>query len=260
MLNSCMNNLPRQTLRQIIAKYGQDLCSDARRCEALLKDLCGEYRREINVLTNALEERVPLDLLAAGKSMPRELLLTRLTRRLEDNLGLTPEAALWAVDSWALALGILTDVEVFEKEKKQNNSAVPIPSAKPEQPIPQNPRIQPPSPNRQTQTPRRPPQIQPKPPQVYPPIARTPVNVPTAAPKSPPQRSGSNVNVPQKPPQSNNPISNAAPKRRFGKFFGCLVIFFLLAAAGTILFFGVPYAINVMRETQQSEPPRFPPQ
>lgn len=255
-----MNNLPRQTLRQIIAKYGQDLCSDARRCEALLKDLCGEYRREINVLTKALEERVPLDLLATGNSMPRELLLTRLTRRLEDNLGLTPEASLWAVDSWALALGILTDAEVFEKEKKQNNSAVPIPSAKSPQPFPQPPRIQPPIPNRQTQTPRRPPQAQPKPPQVYPPIARSPVNIPTAAPQSPSQRSGSNVNAPQKPPQSNNPVSNDAPKRRFGKFLGCLFIFFLLVAAGTILFFGVPYAINVMRETQQSEPPRFPPQ
>nr|MBA2737763.1 hypothetical protein [Pyrinomonadaceae bacterium] len=104
-----MNNAPRNTLRQIITKYGIDLCSDARRCEGLLKDLCGEYRREINVLTSALEERIPLDLLASGKTMPRELLLTKLAGRLEDNLGLTKEASYWAVDSWALARGVVTD-------------------------------------------------------------------------------------------------------------------------------------------------------
>jgi len=228
-----MNNVPRQTLRRIIAKYGNDVCGDARRCEALLKDLCGEYRREINVLVNAIEERIPLDLLAAGKTMPRELLLNRLSKRLEDNLGLTTQASDWAVNSWAFALGLLTEAEIAEKEKKQSEI-------------------------RDTALPPK--TFPPRPPKVYPPIARTPVNIPTPLPKSAPQRSGSNINVPQTPTQPNNPVSNAAPKRRFGKFFGCLFVLFLLVVTGTILFFGVPYAINVMRETQQSEPPRFPPQ
>ncbi|MCA1624239.1 MAG: hypothetical protein LC778_10640 [Acidobacteria bacterium] len=268
-----MNKVPRQTLRRILAKYGNDLCGNARRCEGLLKDLCGEYRREINVLTNAIDERIPLDLLAAGNSMPRELLLTRLARRLEDNLGLTKEASYWAVDSWALALGVITEAEIEEREKKQSNSAPSFLPTNAPPPSQQNSKIQPPkthspSQTRQSQPPQRPSQTHPKPqppqtlpkqslPKVYPPIARTPVNVPM--PKSP-QRSGLDVNVPHKSPQSINPGSNAIPKRRFGKFFGCLFVFFLLVAAGTILFFGVPYAINVMRETQQSELPRFPPQ
>ena len=255
-----MNNLPRQTLHRILAKYGNDLCSNARRCEALLRDLCGEYRREINVLVNALEERVPLDLLGAGNSMPRELLLTRLARRLEDNLGLTTQASDWAVNSWAFALGLLTEAEIAEKEKKQTEISTPLPAPKttlPRQPNPQSPKIQEPKQNRQSQ-PTRTPQTQPKSPKVYPPITQTPVNVPMPLPKLSPQRSGSNVNVPQKPPQPNNPVSYARPKRRFGKFFGCLFVFFLLVVTGTVLFFGVPYAINVMRETQQSEPPRFP--
>ncbi len=271
-----MNNVPRQTLRQILAKYGNDLCSNARRCEGLLKDLCGEYRREINVLTNAINERIPLDLLAAGNSMPRELLLTRLERRLEDNLGLTEEASHWAVDSWALALGVITEAEIEEREKNQSNSAPPFLPTNATLPTQQNskiqpPKIQPPSQTHQSQPPQRPSQTHPKPqppqtlpkqslPKVYPPIARTPVNVPMPLPKLPPQRSGSNVNIPQMPPQSSNPISNAAPKRRFGKFFGCLFVFFLIIVTGTVLFFGVPYAIKVMRETQQSEPARFPPQ
>jgi len=257
-----MNNVPRQTLRQIIAKYGQDLCSDARRCEGLLKDLCGEYRREISVLTNALEERVPLDLLAAGNSMPRELLLTRLTRRLEDNLGLTPEASLWAVDSWALALGVLTDAQVLEKEKKQNNSVFPIPPAKSVEPIPQNPKIQPPIQNRQTQTPRRPTQTPPRQqsPRVYPPIVQPPKNVPAPTQKPSSKPGSPTTSAPQKSPQPNTVTTpEPIPKKGCRKFFGCFFVLILLVLVGTILFFGIPYAIEVMRQTQQqSEPPRFP--
>ncbi|HEX8288122.1 MAG TPA: hypothetical protein VF556_09005 [Pyrinomonadaceae bacterium] len=253
-----MNNAPRDTLRQIIAKHGTGLCSDARRVEGLLKDLSGGYRREINVLTSALEERVPLDLLAAGKSVPRELLLTKLAKRLEDNLGLTEEAAHWAVDSWALAIGVVTDAEISEKEKKQNeNTKQTFPSnidsiteKTDEADIYNNP----------TST-TRPPQTKPRtqPPANFPPIVKAPVNPPAPLPKVPPQTKNQNINFPQSPAQSINPSSNSVPKRRFGKLFGCLFILIFLALSGVVLLFGVPYAINVMRETQRSEPPRFPP-
>lgn len=245
-----MNNAPRQTLRRIIAKHGRDLGGNARRCEALLKDLCGEYVREINVLTSAIEERIPLDLLAAGNSMPRELLLNRLAGRLEENLGLTPEASRWAVDSWALALGVVTETEIETKEKMRANPAPPI------QPIAPEPEFQTPIQNRQPLPPRTRPK--PQPPKIYPPVARSPVNLPMPAPNRTAQKSGANVNIPQNLPQPNNPVSNPAPKKRFGKFSGCLFVFFLLIVTGVVLLFGVPYAINVMRETQQSEPPRFP--
>jgi hypothetical protein len=259
-----MNNVPRQTLRLIINKYGQGLCGNRRRCEGLLKDLCGEYRREINVLMSALEERVPLDLLAAGNSMPHELLLTKLVKRLEDNLGLTGEASRWAVNSWALALGILTESEIRArelKEKKRDDNLTATPPKITEPPIEQNnknvSRDNPPqfSP-RTTQTPSRPPL-----PKVYPPITRTPANVPMPLPKSPAQKSNPNVNFPQTQAQPTNSVPLPIPKKRFRKFFGCLFVLFLLITSALVLVFGVPYAINVMRETQQqSEPPRFPSQ
>jgi len=107
-----MNEAPRRTLRELIARRGPGLCSDARRCEGLLRDLCGEHRREINILVGALRGRVPLDLLANRNSVPHGLLLTRLAKRLEDHLALTEEASRWAVDSWALALGVVTDAEL----------------------------------------------------------------------------------------------------------------------------------------------------
>lgn len=247
-----MNNAPRQVLRRIIAKYGNDLCGDARRCEGLLKDLCGEYRREISVLTNAIEERIPLDLLAAGSSVPRDLLLSKLAKRLEDNLGLTLEAAHWSVNSWAIALGVINETEVAAKEKNQSNSSPRIP---PVIPPSQKPIIQKPIQNRQPQSAQRPTQSLPQPtPNVY---------VPTSAPKSSAQSGGLTVNVPQNLPQNlpqtGDPTLKPAPRKWFRRFFGCLFVFFLLIVTSLVLVFGVPYAISVMRETQQSQPPRFPP-
>src|SRR5687767_15951192 len=111
-----MNDAPRRTLRELIARHGPGLCSDARRCEGLLRDLCGEHRREINILVGALRERVPLDLLAGRNNVPAGLLLTRLSKRLEDQLAITAEASRWAVESWALALGVRSEERRVGKE------------------------------------------------------------------------------------------------------------------------------------------------
>ncbi|HEV2859939.1 MAG TPA: right-handed parallel beta-helix repeat-containing protein [Pyrinomonadaceae bacterium] len=107
-----MNDLPRQKLREIVARHGPSIVEDPRRCEGLLRDHLGAHRREANVLAAALEERVPQDILAAPAGSPRAALLARLTRRLSDNLALAEEAARWAVGSWALALGSVTDEDL----------------------------------------------------------------------------------------------------------------------------------------------------
>ncbi len=101
-----MNDLPRQKLRDLIIEYGRSLCDDPRRCEALLKDYCGQYKREIFVLVSALKNRVAEDLINASAGVPLALVVGRLIQRLEDELGLAENAARWAVESWALALGM----------------------------------------------------------------------------------------------------------------------------------------------------------
>jgi hypothetical protein len=101
-----MDNLPRQKLCELLTTYGRSLCDDPRRCEGLLRDVCGEYKREIHVLVNALKERVVADLLGSRGGVPQEVLFARLSQRLQDNLGLTQDAAAWAIESWALALGV----------------------------------------------------------------------------------------------------------------------------------------------------------
>lgn len=246
MLKLLMNNLPRQMLRQILAKYGKDICSDARRCEGLLNDLCGSYRREINVLVNALEERIPLDLLAAINSMSHELLLTRLEKRLEEQTGLTREAARWAVESWALALNVVNDAEIEKRSREQSD----LSSAKVEiiQPtdfenIPANPKA--PDINHKR---AQPPKTQNTPSKTAPPVYvptnnQPPIQMPATNPT----------------PQQSNPA--VISKGGFGIFRGCLIVIFLLIISSVLLLFVVPYAFEAMRETQRernNEPPRFP--
>jgi hypothetical protein len=112
-----MNNLPREKLREIVARHGRALIEDPRRCEGLLRDYCGEYRREVSVLVMAIEERVPVDLLSAPANAPREVLFARMATRLCDHLALAEPAARWSVASWAFALGLVTkeELEVIEQ-------------------------------------------------------------------------------------------------------------------------------------------------
>src|SRR5438132_7051420 len=100
-----MNEIPRQKLYELIAKYGESLCDQPLRLEGLLRDLCGKYRLEINLFVHALKEGIATDLRNASASVHTDLLIARLGKRLQDHHGVSEEAARWAVESWALALG-----------------------------------------------------------------------------------------------------------------------------------------------------------
>jgi uncharacterized membrane protein YkvA (DUF1232 family) len=101
-----MRDLPRQKLQDVVRQYGSEIAEDRRRLEALLAYLCGdEYRLEVNLLMGALHENVAKELSGAQKGIPAHLLAEPLVQRLQDNLGVTTEAAQWAVDSWLIALG-----------------------------------------------------------------------------------------------------------------------------------------------------------
>jgi len=111
-----MNDAPRQKLREIIRQHGQNIIENPRRLENLLRDYCGEFRREISVLTMALEEHAVADMLAAAPAQPRKVMMARLTQRLCDNLALSDAAARWSIDSWAWAFGLISDAELTAKE------------------------------------------------------------------------------------------------------------------------------------------------
>jgi hypothetical protein len=113
-----MNNLPRHKLREIERRHGIGIAAEPRRCEGLMRDNFPAHRREIAVLTAALEERVPAELLASGKGLvPRGALLARLAARLHDDVAMEASAARWTVHTWALALGVITAEELNALER-----------------------------------------------------------------------------------------------------------------------------------------------
>jgi WD40 repeat protein len=107
-----MDDIPRQTLKQILQQHGTDVCDNPRRCEGLLRDYCGEYRREIFVLISALENGVADDLRAMAPQLPFSVVLPRITAELRDTTALSEDAARWAVVAWADALGLADGTEL----------------------------------------------------------------------------------------------------------------------------------------------------
>jgi len=99
-----IEDVPGRTLCDIVQAHGQSVFSDAHRCEAFLRDLCGSYRREIFLLVAALKEHVVTDLQSSAGSVPDEVLVARLTHKLCNSLGLAEGPAQWAVKSWLIAL------------------------------------------------------------------------------------------------------------------------------------------------------------
>jgi hypothetical protein len=99
--------VPREKLKELVEKNGDSLLQDRDRCEGLLKDYCGSHRREISAIVGAMEERVPLELKSSWQTaMTPEAMRARLVQRLEENRGLAPEIANYAVETWSYALGV----------------------------------------------------------------------------------------------------------------------------------------------------------
>jgi hypothetical protein len=98
---------PRDILCKLIAEHGRELCEDAARCEAFLRDYCPHDRGKVHVLVAAVEERVVADLLICNVVIPVEMQMARLVKRMEDHLAIREDMARWAVESWALAFGII---------------------------------------------------------------------------------------------------------------------------------------------------------
>jgi hypothetical protein len=264
-----MNDLPRHTLLRIIRQHGRGICDAPKRVEGLLRDLSGAHRREINIIIGALKERVPADLLAAGNTAPREVLLARLAARLRDNLAYTTEAARWGVETWAFALGLVSEAELRERahaeaaeraqaeaaeraqaeaaERVRRGASSSVRDAEPPAAARNTPPASPPPQATTAAGPRRqPPQASkaspPAPPIVAtPPVtsARQPITTHPHAPAPPASR----PNVAPPPP--------ARDASRWGsRLRGCLVAVVLLIVITVAAVFIVPAVIMLLKEEQ----------
>jgi hypothetical protein len=106
-----MDETAKGCLRELVAKHRSAVYADSRRCEAFLRDMCPDSRREISVLSGAVREGVPEDLLNSSRGEPICLIEERLAQRLSGNLAFDAEAARWAVATWASALGLSKQAE-----------------------------------------------------------------------------------------------------------------------------------------------------
>lgn len=133
-----LDSHPRTQLCLMLKQYGQIIMTDPKRCKALLSDLAPEHRLETYLLITALEQKITDDLLKPNHLMPINIRLERLTQSLRDAVGIEEEYAYWAVESWALALGIIT---------QPLPTAIPTPPALPIAPTillpPSNPALPP---------------------------------------------------------------------------------------------------------------------
>ena len=112
-----MNDLPREKLCELVSTYGRSIYLEPRRCEGLLRDFCGTHKREIHVLISALNAKIPADLLSNSEPVPGRVVISRLAKRLYQDFGFAEDISLWAVESWALALGVISKEDVAPKRE-----------------------------------------------------------------------------------------------------------------------------------------------
>jgi WD40 repeat protein len=99
-----LDELVPRKLSEILITHGQSLLTDARLCENLLKDYCGEYKEEISLLVLGVKERIAIDLLVSQDAVEPEVLRGLLTTRLRRANSLNEAHAEWIVESWSKAI------------------------------------------------------------------------------------------------------------------------------------------------------------
>ena len=114
-----MNNEARKQLIEIVKKYGVKILDEPRKVEGLLRDFCGDCKREIFSIVNALKEGAANDLANSTKGSTTKLVAGRLCKKLQDDLALSEEASIWSIESIAIALGIMSGKEATGVKKAQ---------------------------------------------------------------------------------------------------------------------------------------------
>jgi hypothetical protein len=98
-------------LAELVARHGPVAITEPGGCEKLLMAACGTgFEDDVASLAAAADQGVARALRdSALSSEPRAVLIDRLSRRLAKNTELSPYAARWSVECWALALRIVRD-------------------------------------------------------------------------------------------------------------------------------------------------------
>lgn len=105
-----MNGSVRTNLVDLYHQYGVRLYQDYGFCKAILADRCPHAARESKVILDAISVGVPQQLIVSrSQSTIKTIVIDRLTKSLANSQGLTEDAARWAVETWAVVLGLIND-------------------------------------------------------------------------------------------------------------------------------------------------------
>jgi hypothetical protein len=103
-----MDDLPRQKLRAILSTQGRAVCNNGQRMNELLASVCPEHPREVEVLSQALDELLADEALDTLGERPWNAIANQLVTELVDRHSMKEEDAQWAATSWGVALGELS--------------------------------------------------------------------------------------------------------------------------------------------------------
>lgn len=113
----------RKKLAKLVEEYGEALYEDERRCRSLLLDVI-KNSRDVAVLSAAVSAGIVNDLKSSNSDMPFEARARVFAKRLHNEYGLSEDFALWSVESWALALGVVTEDDIATKTNRALNTGV----------------------------------------------------------------------------------------------------------------------------------------
>ena len=101
-----MSEAVAETLKAIVRERGEELASDVRRLEGLLRDLHPEDPGEVAALVEAAARGIAADALARRDEPWRESAIEAAVAQLTELSGLAVKPARWAVSAWLAALGV----------------------------------------------------------------------------------------------------------------------------------------------------------
>ncbi len=95
----------KEKVKQVIDRYGQDICEDQRRLESILSDFIVNDKKNFNLLVNACKAGICLKLYETAGGEVDEITRNQLVKKLVDEYAIMGDNAAWAVDTWIYAYG-----------------------------------------------------------------------------------------------------------------------------------------------------------
>jgi len=103
-----MKDEPRLIFINNIQKYGENIYSEPKRFENLLKDIFGnKYQKEIKCLSASIKEGIPATLSEKKETIPYDMLSSQLIQKLVINQGYEKNLAKSPTNMYDIALKII---------------------------------------------------------------------------------------------------------------------------------------------------------